>query len=411
MVKLSNLYIAIQIMNAIESQINNNYSMNIYLARDLSFCYYILYKSTDLKEYFNKGLNFLNYTLENIDEIPQNASVWFGYSGINYLVELYMEENLIEFDFSNIRDKINQAIIKLTMYTVNVARNTPHYNHRYYDVFYGLSGTLIYMVKNINQKEQFMYCIKEILKLFVEKSKVVIINNKLACDFFIDVQYWDKTTDYHAYFTEYYLDLGLSHGIAGPLMCLCYCYEKNIKVTGQLTAINNLMLMYKEYINFNEKIPFWNGKINLSHKPGKLNEEQINNSRPSWCYGATGILNALYHSYNVIKDEWCLDIMTQILQGYLKKDVNNYDFFNATFCHGYGSIYYLFYTFKKRKIFKLNDNCTDKFLYKILSFYNLDETYIFSGNKMDALSGVLSLIPILLSSEHSSFFNYMTLMI
>ncbi|KMQ38776.1 hypothetical protein AAX19_03205 [Oenococcus oeni] len=88
------------------------------------------------------------------------------------------------------------------------------------------------------------------------------------------------------FFKEGYINLGLSHGLAGPLAALASI--PNTKVLGKITTL------YADLFNQNQRITSpWTSEVSAQEL--KLNQFVTHGiDRASWCYGNPGIARAVY---------------------------------------------------------------------------------------------------------------------
>ncbi|MGL5574675.1 MAG: lanthionine synthetase LanC family protein, partial [Sarcina sp.] len=101
----------------------------------------------------------------------------------------------------------------------------------HYDVFSGVAGIGRYLLKNV-EKEECYNSLIIILNYIVKtsKEKKWLIENR------------NIVTEYKKNLYKLgYKDLGLAHGIAGPLQLLGLCYNKGIKVENMKEVISELV--------------------------------------------------------------------------------------------------------------------------------------------------------------------------
>lgn len=83
-------------------------------------------------------------------------------------------------------------------------------------------------------------------------------------------------------------NLGIAHGIAGPLGLLAIAALDGITVPGQVEAIDHIERFLSRWRCGTSERPWWPGLITRSEwSDGAL--RQSGPQRPSWCYGTPGI--------------------------------------------------------------------------------------------------------------------------
>jgi hypothetical protein len=86
-------------------------------------------------------------------------------------------------------------------------------------------------------------------------------------------------------------NLGMAHGIAGPLALLALAARRGITVTGQAEAIDRICALLDAWQQPGTAGPWWPAWITLPDlRDGRTS--QPGPARPSWCYGTPGLARA-----------------------------------------------------------------------------------------------------------------------
>lgn len=83
-------------------------------------------------------------------------------------------------------------------------------------------------------------------------------------------------------------NLGMAHGISGPLSLLALAARRGITVTGQADAIDQICTWLGTWRQPGDAGPWWPTWVTLSDLRGERTS-QHGPGRPSWCYGTPGI--------------------------------------------------------------------------------------------------------------------------
>jgi class I lanthipeptide synthase len=87
-------------------------------------------------------------------------------------------------------------------------------------------------------------------------------------------------------------NLGLAHGITGPLALLALAKRRGITVTGQAAAIDRICSWLDGWQQPHSAGPWWPRTISRQeHDTG--HPQQAGPAQPSWCYGTPGIARAM----------------------------------------------------------------------------------------------------------------------
>ncbi|MGW1198843.1 lanthionine synthetase C family protein [Streptomyces sp. NPDC002536] len=88
-------------------------------------------------------------------------------------------------------------------------------------------------------------------------------------------------------------NVGLAHGIPGPLALLALAREAGVTVAGQDEAIRGMAEWLLSVRQFAADGPWWPRTMVLG-EDGAVVAKDTTPGRPSWCYGTAGIARALY---------------------------------------------------------------------------------------------------------------------
>ncbi|MDK1349088.1 lanthionine synthetase C family protein [Streptomyces sp. 378] len=88
-----------------------------------------------------------------------------------------------------------------------------------------------------------------------------------------------------------HLNLGLGHGVAGPLALLSLCLQQGTALPGQSEAIETLASLYEKFALEDTYGLYWPNTVSLSEwTKGRCD---VARARTAWCYGSPGIPRAL----------------------------------------------------------------------------------------------------------------------
>lgn len=135
-----------------------------------------------------------------------------------------------------------------------------------------------------------------------------------------------------------HVNLGLAHGIAGPLALLGSAMRRGITVDGHAEAINEIGVHLDEWGQDSDTGPWWPQWIAREDliagrvgQPGPL--------RPSWCYGTPGIARAQQIAAIATGDlprQWAVE---QALAACLSDSAQLARVTDAGLCHGWAGVY------------------------------------------------------------------------
>ncbi|EEU79942.1 TPA: lanthionine synthetase C family protein [Enterococcus faecalis] len=231
-----------------------------------------------------------------------------------------------------------------------------------YDTIQGLSGILNYMLIDTLNQKFFFQQIKDILNYFVKLSKKYKYKG-------IDVPYWRISSENlflkeeRALFPDGAINLGVSHGISGPLIVMSKAYESNVKVPGLKEAILSISELLTSSLD--TKHNNWPSMIDIR----KLNEPNtvFEESRDAWCYGRPGVAFAILKASQALKDKTLLKIACTTMESGIHSEIG---LISPTFCHGYIGVSYIYKKFYESTKIDAFDQEAKRLMTEAISFYD-----------------------------------------
>lgn len=132
-------------------------------------------------------------------------------------------------------------------------------------------------------------------------------------------------------------NLGIAHGIAGPLGLLATAHRRGITVPGHTEAISYLLEWLDDWRVGTNRGAWWPGMIsraehnaNATQAPGP--------QRPSWCYGTPGLARAQQLAAIVLGDRSRQRAAENALAGCLTDHQQLAQISDASLCHGWAGL-------------------------------------------------------------------------
>ncbi|MGG1642581.1 lanthionine synthetase C family protein [Paenibacillus sp. NRS-1782] len=173
-------------------------------------------------------------------------------------------------------------------------------------------------------------------------------------------------------------NLGLSHGICGPIIILSKALLQGVNVPGQALAIKKMVDFLLQFANRDGDELSWKGFISFEEFKRGHASEQDNVRRDAWCYGSPGACMSLLYAGKALQERLYSDLAIQALQQTVQHAQH---LVSPTFCHGYAGIVQILMAARELRgqaVF------TDEIIFlkgKILSFY--DDTYRFGFHNLE----------------------------
>lgn len=132
-------------------------------------------------------------------------------------------------------------------------------------------------------------------------------------------------------------NLGMAHGIAGPLALLSTATNRGISVAGAPDAIGWICAWLDQWCCGTGRRAWWPGRISASERRAGA-VRQCGPQRPSWCYGTPGLARAQQVAALALADPRRQRRAEQALAGCLADDRQLALLGDASLCHGWAGV-------------------------------------------------------------------------
>lgn len=126
-----------------------------------------------------------------------------------------------------------------------------------------------------------------------------------------------------------YFNLGLSHGVAGPLAALSLAWSAGYRLPGMQEAIETMAAWIVEQRVYDEWGINWPSVVFPDGQPS-----EPEGTFAGWCYGAPGIARALWLAGTVLADASLCRLAIESIETVLKRPVAVRKVCSPTICHG-----------------------------------------------------------------------------
>ncbi|MGH3889312.1 MAG: lanthionine synthetase C family protein [Pseudonocardiaceae bacterium] len=215
------------------------------------------------------------------------AGLWFGTAAVGFAVSTVAPPG----HYAQARTVLDAAVAKMVRARLDeasarmAAAARPSLSE--FDVVHGLAGLGAYLLCHDGEGE----LVKQVLAYLVELTKPVPAADQAA----MSVPGW-WTSDAPSgqpldAFRGGHADLGMAHGISGPLALLALAMRHGIIVDGQVAAIDRICRWLDGWRHDGPAGPWWPERVSLTEqRTGRSTDPRP--GRPSWCYGTPGLARA-----------------------------------------------------------------------------------------------------------------------
>ncbi len=132
-------------------------------------------------------------------------------------------------------------------------------------------------------------------------------------------------------------NLGIAHGIAGPLALLSKAMHHGITVTGQADAIGRICAWLDQWRAGTGAQAWWPGTVSATERHAGT-VRQAGPGRPSWCYGTPGLARAQQLAGLALADRCRQRLAEEALAGCLADDHQLGQLTDVSLCHGWAGL-------------------------------------------------------------------------
>lgn len=130
-----------------------------------------------------------------------------------------------------------------------------------------------------------------------------------------------------------HLNLGLAHGIAGPLALLSLCELRGVTVAGQREAVCSLMDTLETFRKEDRYGTFWPNTVSLEQ--WDRGDSPAVRGRASWCYGAPGVSRAVSLAAAALGNTEWQRTAERSVESILRVPLDDWGVSHWSLCHGW----------------------------------------------------------------------------
>ncbi|MEV3853048.1 lanthionine synthetase C family protein [Streptomyces sp. NPDC050095] len=239
--------------------------------------------------------------------------------------------------YRDARATLHDHVVSLTHRRVDSALarmfRGAHATFAEYDTFYGLTGIGAYFLRTAPGSS----AMEKVLRYLVS------LTHPLASDGHSTPGWWvDHDPSRTHTLRGGHGNLGVAHGITGPLLLLAQAYRRGIQVDGQGEAIRTICEHLDAWRQESDIGPWWPEHLTLTDlATGRPHQREP--ARPSWCYGTPGIARAGQLAGIALGDTALQHTYEDALHQCLSDPVQLARVADMSLCHGWAGLYQTVY--------------------------------------------------------------------
>ncbi|WP_433531297.1 lanthionine synthetase C family protein [Micromonospora sp. CA-263727] len=261
-----------------------------------------------------------------------DSSLYRGAPAIAFAVHLSNEAHTSR--YAKAQGTLDQSVTALAHHRANlafdrIARREPP-TMAEYDIISGLTGIGAHLLRHAQDDD----ALHRILAYLVRLTEPIRHDGTTLPG-------WWTAQDPHASispaFPGGHANLGLAHGITGPLALLSHAKQRGIVVDGHLDAIERICDWLDTWRQDHDTGPWWPQWVtHRDHRTGR--PTQAVPLRPSWCYGTPGIARAQQLAGLATGDTNRRHLAEQALVSCLADPRQLQQISDVSLCHGWAGL-------------------------------------------------------------------------
>ncbi len=295
----------------------------------LTFLY--LAKSDFEQQWETAAQNYLQLTAKSTHIYPfPDASIYTGSSGLATVLSLFADDNP---RYIQTCQKVNHDLAAEILQK-KWRRDRIGLASYDYDAISGVAGIAGYLISipstNTVIREAIEYLLTYLVWLCGEDERNGLQRWFIAPDLMPEM--------YDARYPDGYFNLGLSHGISGPLAALSLAWMAGYRIDGQREAIANVSRWITEHQVQDKWGINWPSGIPLKASFASNDWSRIPPARAAWCYGAPGITRALWLAGKALGNDNLLHQAIEGIKTVLTRPIEELGIYSPTLCHGFSGL-------------------------------------------------------------------------
>ncbi|MBF6125382.1 lanthionine synthetase C family protein [Nocardia brasiliensis] len=209
-----------------------------------------------------------------------------------------------------------------------------------YDIVNGLSGTARILLDSLDDPvengAQVRRALYDTLRYLVQISEPITVDGHVVPGWWVPAARQSVAQDRIDY-PRGDFNLGLAHGIPGPVAVLSAALRRGHEVPGQRAALTRMAQWLIGWIRTDDQGSYWPCRIPFDDEIATTATEDLF-TRTAWCYGAPGVAAAVHHAGQTLDiPEWRAHAV-QALHDALARDESRWTLAGPTICHGYAGL-------------------------------------------------------------------------
>lgn len=226
----------------------------------------------------------------------------------------------------------------VTRLTARLTTPGPGLSYLDYDVITGLSGQGRALIPAADDgDERSARALTGLLGALVALTRPMRIHGREVPGWWCDPDRYHVPRDRRA-FPRGDFNLGVAHGICGPLALLSLAHRAGHRVPDGAAAIRLLADWVRSKERTDRWGAYWPGRVPYEEETGRAPDDAAATARAGWCYGASGVAWTLHLAGQALDDRALTDHALAAMRAALHRPLPRATAGDPGFCHGRAGI-------------------------------------------------------------------------
>lgn len=279
-----------------------------------------------------------------------------------------------------------------------------------YDLMQGVTGIGVYCLNNL-RNPSFAKLAERIARALVHLSKPLEAEGLTVPGWYVPSRYLFLKEDQEKYLKGNF-NLGLSHGIPGPLAYLSAAALRGVEAEGQKEAIQTMADWIKRHRQEEQGNLFWGSYVSFEEETEGL--RRTSKRKSGWCYGTAGVARSLFLAGKALGSEELKTFAADSFSSVFVLSPQEWNLSSPTFCHGIAGLLLTTWTFYEDTRSPFFEQQAERLKEILLGYYHEDYPFGFKNrdscskggfveiSQLGLLEGVSGILLTLLSLEAPS---------
>ncbi|MEV0440376.1 lanthionine synthetase C family protein [Streptomyces spectabilis] len=283
-------------------------------------------------QFYRAAHSWLSVTTSSGRGTP-HAGLYHGVPALAFAVELAARTPR---EYAGAREHLARQTAELTAREVRRARRVMAAPGQWlrldqYDLVFGLTGLGGCLLRTGGHEP-----LREILRCLVDLTEPVLVGDRRLPGWWVAQ---NRLTHAPVPVLQGHANLGMAHGVAGPLALLALAWKEGVRVPGHEEAVRRLVTWLVRWLGEDDAGTWWPEEVTWQgpdEGSGGLGRAAA--ARPTWCSGTPGTARALHLAGDALGEAgWCAQAVAALVSVF-ERPLSRWGLEDPALCHGWAGL-------------------------------------------------------------------------